>query len=230
MKITEQQIQQLYTFTALHYVEFYDVQTELVDHLANGIEAQWKENPKLKFEDALRIEFKKFGVYGFSDVVEQKRAALSKHYRKLVWKFTKTYFKFPKIIATLFSIWLLFKSLTLIENKNYIVVPVVIFLLVFNFYYLFKAKRETKLMKKKTGKNWLFLHVTSQMGGIIHIFNLGIYIPHFFGANQSWSLTKYLVFSAGAVLYFIVFYVAVNIVSPQLNKTVEKQFPEHKFI
>ena len=38
MKLTEEQIQQLYKFTRQHYVEHYDVQTELVDHLANDIE------------------------------------------------------------------------------------------------------------------------------------------------------------------------------------------------
>ena len=69
MKISKEQIDRLYEFTRQHYVEYYDLQTELVDHLANSIESQWQENPKLTFEDALKIEFKKFGVFGFSDVV-----------------------------------------------------------------------------------------------------------------------------------------------------------------
>jgi hypothetical protein len=33
-----------------------------VDHLANAIETQWQENPKLSFNEALNKEFKKFGV------------------------------------------------------------------------------------------------------------------------------------------------------------------------
>ena len=41
MKLTKEQIQQLYKFTRQHYVEYYDVQTELVDHLANDIEQIW---------------------------------------------------------------------------------------------------------------------------------------------------------------------------------------------
>ena len=40
MKLTPQQIEQLYQFTRQHYVEWYDLQTELVDHLANSIETQ----------------------------------------------------------------------------------------------------------------------------------------------------------------------------------------------
>ncbi len=56
-KITEQEINQIFYFTKKHYVEFYDVQVELVDHLANAIEDQWKENSNISFEDALQIEF-----------------------------------------------------------------------------------------------------------------------------------------------------------------------------
>jgi hypothetical protein len=47
MKLSSTQIEKLYAFTRQHYVEYYDLQTELVDHLANAIEAQWEENPGL---------------------------------------------------------------------------------------------------------------------------------------------------------------------------------------
>lgn len=36
--LSKEDIQNLYTFTRQHYVEHYDLQTELVDHLANDIE------------------------------------------------------------------------------------------------------------------------------------------------------------------------------------------------
>ncbi|WP_321539727.1 hypothetical protein [Flavobacterium piscinae] len=74
LKVNQEQIDRLYRFTREHFVEHYDLQTELVDHLSNAIEEQWKENPKLSFEDALQKEFKKFGVFGFMDVVEQRQA------------------------------------------------------------------------------------------------------------------------------------------------------------
>lgn len=38
MKLSAQQIDQLYAFTRQHFVEWYDLQSELVDHLANAIE------------------------------------------------------------------------------------------------------------------------------------------------------------------------------------------------
>lgn len=47
MKLNESQIEELYDFTRKHFVEYYDLQIELVDHLANGIESKWQENPCL---------------------------------------------------------------------------------------------------------------------------------------------------------------------------------------
>ena len=78
MKLTPEQIQQLYKFTREHFVEHYDVQTELVDHLANDIEQIWETQPNLSFEDARTISFKKFGVFGFMDVVGERAKALNK--------------------------------------------------------------------------------------------------------------------------------------------------------
>ena len=42
MELTKNQIDELYKFTRKHYVYHYDVQSELVDHLANDIENIWQ--------------------------------------------------------------------------------------------------------------------------------------------------------------------------------------------
>jgi hypothetical protein len=51
MQLTTSQIDKLFTFTPA-FVEYYDLQSELVDHLANSIEAQWEQFPKRTFEEA----------------------------------------------------------------------------------------------------------------------------------------------------------------------------------
>ena len=101
MKLTEIQIESLYKFTRQHYVEYYDVQVELVDHLANDIEKIWEENPKISFEEARDKSFKKFGVFGFMNVVESKEAQMTKKYFKLVLKFAKEWLSLPKIVLTI---------------------------------------------------------------------------------------------------------------------------------
>ncbi len=84
MKLTENQIEELYKFTRKHYVDHYDVQTELVDHLANDIEEIWEENPNLSFEQARDKSFKKFGIFGFMDVVEAKQKQMNKRYWTII--------------------------------------------------------------------------------------------------------------------------------------------------
>ena len=134
MKLTTEQINQLYTFTRQHYVEWYDLQTELVDHLANAIEEQWQENPKLSFNEALQNEFKKFGVFGFMDVVEGKQRFLQKKYNQIVWTIVKTFFTLPKIMGTIGATGLLF---LLLKSSQYNGDWVLLFyglLVVFAFY------------------------------------------------------------------------------------------------
>ena len=72
MKLSNEHITQLFKFTRTHYVEWYDLQTELVDHLANDIETIWEENPNLTFDQAKRKAFKKFGIFGFGELIEKK--------------------------------------------------------------------------------------------------------------------------------------------------------------
>ena len=137
MKLTPEQIDRLYQFTRQHYVEWYDLQTELVDHLANSIEAQWQENPKISFEDALQIEFKKFGIFGFMDVVEKRQAALNKRYNKIVWQHFKAFFTIPKIVITLFSFFLMFFIFRNYSNSENLILILFFFFLFFFFFFLF---------------------------------------------------------------------------------------------
>ncbi len=117
MKLIPEQIDQLYTFTRQHYVEWYDLQSELVDHLANAIETELEENPKLTFDEALSKEFQKFGVFGFMDVIEEKRKSLGKKYNLIIWHHFKAFFRIPKIILTASTIGIVYMILKQIEEQ-----------------------------------------------------------------------------------------------------------------
>ena len=108
-QLTTQQIDALFAFTKKHLVEHYDVQVELVDHLANAIEAQWAENSTISFEDALQKEYKNFGVFGFSGLVDQKKAALQNHYWKLIKKEFVSFFSIPKIVLSVVLFYIVFQ-------------------------------------------------------------------------------------------------------------------------
>ena len=225
-RVDKAQIQTLYAFTRQHYVEWYDVQTELVDHLANGIEEQWQENPDLTFDEALKNEFKKFGVFGFMEIVENKTKALEKYYRIEVWKCLKEYFRLPKIIVTLFSVWAVHEILQASDNKEYMVVFLIAGVLCYYVFYLIKESIKFKKTQKQTGKKWLFENVIVQLGGFIHLLNIGIYMP-IINFDREWDPLALWSFSICLVIYVLLLYVSIKVVSPKLRQKLSKEHPEY---
>lgn len=230
MRLSQLQIQQLYTFTQKHYVEWYDVQTELVDHLANGIEEHLKQNPNATFDSALNSEFKKFGIMGFSDVIEEKTKALNKRYRKLVWKYFKDFFRLPKIILTLFLIWVYYVALHNVENRFVIIIPTFIILFTIPLYYFRVRIKSMKRIKKQTGKKWLFDNATLQLGGLNSILNIGVYCSIIFDSKLQWNTLQELICSVLIISFALALYISIFIVSPKLRIEAAKQHPEYKFI
>ncbi|MFP4844609.1 hypothetical protein [Winogradskyella sp. PE311] len=231
MKLAEPQINQLYTFTQKHYVDWYDVQTELVDHLANGIEEQLEQNPNTTFESALNSEFKKFGIMGFNDVIEEKTKALNKYYRKLVWTYFKDFFKLPKIILTLFSVWCYYNLLLIIENRFLFLLITCVVLVVVPIWFFYNQAKRVKYLKKQTGKKWLFESTVMQLGGLSQIFNIGIYASVILDVERrTLSTTALIIFSLVIVLFALVLYISIFIVAPKLRKAMAKQHPEYKIV
>ena len=227
--LTENQIQELYLFTQRHYIEWYDVQTELVDHLANGIENLWRSNSDLSFDDALKIEFTKFGIFGFSDFMEQKTNALDKYYRKQVWLYLKEYFDLPKIIGTLFFVWGLYKTIHYMGNKLYITVSFVVLTFIGFGLFLKKTKRAIKIRETETGKKWLFENSLIQLGGIGHFMNIGIWIQIIFDPKRQWSVTSEKLLSGGIIFYILLLYVSVIVVPKKLKQKMSKQYRAYSF-
>lgn len=173
MKLTPEQVNRLYQFTRLHYVEWYDLQTELVDHLANAIEAQWQEHPKLSFEEALQKEFKKFGVFGFMDVVEKRQAALNKKYNGIIWKHFKAFFTIPKIILTTILVGLTYFLLNIALYKaDVVLVAFGIIILSFYFFIIYFANKNKKA-NAATHKKWLLKEIILGRSSIVGM----IYLP-----------------------------------------------------
>jgi hypothetical protein len=96
MKLNTQQIQDLFHFTKRHYVEYYDVQVEIVDHLASAIEVKFESNPNQVFEQVLDDVYQSFGPMGLSRFIDSMQ---EKVYNKRVKNFYKvfwSYFKLPQ--------------------------------------------------------------------------------------------------------------------------------------
>ena len=235
MKLTPQHIQQLYKFTKQHYVEYYDLQTELVDHLANGIEQQWLENETITFEEALRIEFKKYGIFGFTDLVTERQTAMGKTYYKLVFKLVKQYFTFPKLMQTLFFALVLFLTLKYMSYPQYVVLTLLIIILGFIYSRTFKWRRTVNTRKKEKQKIWMYEEIVYSCGSSLGVFQLLIQITiHIFPSYRSDRILESEMGIVFATIFVVVFavlgYVLTVEIPKNAKKYIAKAHPEYNII
>ncbi|AXT18556.1 hypothetical protein D7030_07075 [Flavobacteriaceae bacterium AU392] len=229
MKLTKQQIENLYGFTRQHYVEHYDLQTELVDHLANDIESILEETPDLSFELARDKSFKKFGVFGFMDVISEKTNALNKYYWRLIWKEFISFFKLPKLVLTGFLIWIIYLLFNNIENKMFVFIPLLILIITVPSINSYLEHRKMKKREQITGKKWLMDSILIRFGGLVHVFNLVLQILITF-IDNSWTTPYILIFSVVIAFLLIALFIAVKIISPNLQEKLAKEQSEYLFL
>lgn len=162
--LTDTQINELFAFCKRHYVHYYDVQVELVDHLANAIEEKINANPSLSFEKALDEVYKTFGYKGFAGIVSAKTTAINKQYRKLRYKLFFEYFTWPKAMFTLMLFFSLLTLKVLIPTEfHYELIGILgIAFLIFEGFFDNKAKKffkkqNQRLLLTEVGVNKFFL-------------------------------------------------------------------------
>ena len=229
IKLTPQQIQELYKFTRKHYVEHYDMQTELVDHLANDIEQIWQEKPTLSFEDARTISFKKFGVFGFMDVYGARQGALQKKYMKILWQHAKAWFRLPKIIATIAFFYFFYVGL--IEYGDSFALSIIGVVIVFGLVKHILLLRKVKKRQKLSGKKWLLEDIVFKGlflgGGIIgiNLFNIiNILSPEVY--NVFWAIFYAAIFT----IMVVYVYISVEVLPKKAEELLIENYPEYKLV
>lgn len=230
MKLTKNHISELYTFTRKHYVYHYDVQSELVDHLANDIEQIWVSQPHLSFQEACDKSFNKFGIFGFMDIIDAKQNQMNKHYRSIMWRFFKEWFTLPKVTTTIvvfFSIFFFLK----IQFSEYILLGTLFIFVVFDLINQFKNRKIQKQKKEKKEKIFLLEAMIGDTKGgftgitIINLFNF-VNLSHinFSSLEIRWSI----IVSLTATLLCILFYVINYIIPQKAEELLEETYSEYK--
>ncbi len=162
-QITPYETKKLFHFCHQHFVYHYDVQVELVDHLASSIENQWEQDSEISFEKALHNSFKGFGITGFSKVKVEKEKALRKKYNRLLWKYLLEFYRLPKIIMTFAFTLVLFTLLKAVDNTLWILVPYFVALTLAISYYYYKFFPNKYKIETKPGKSFMLLNQLKQV-------------------------------------------------------------------
>jgi len=227
MKLTLEQIQQLFKFTRQHYVEYYDVQTELVDHLANDIEQIWQEQPKLSFEQVRDMSFKKFGVFGFMDVVGERAKALNKKYWKMVWEIFKQFFNIPQIVISI-TIFLAFLIGFQMFPSKYFFLSISIGGIIILGFKLYLLNKEKKKRFKETNKKWLLEEYVFNLGGSIAFVNLFIQMVNL--SPETVSNIVMVLASFILTSFILLIYITSFILPSKVEEILENQYPEYKMV
>ncbi|NEW80466.1 MAG: hypothetical protein GZ086_13810 [Gelidibacter sp.] len=229
MKLTKEQIQQLYTFTRQHFVEHFDVQTELVDHLANDIEQIWQEQPNLSFENARDISFKKFGVFGFMGVVEASAKALNKKYWKLVLGIFKDYFKLPQLLAVFLIFATIYTSFLFVPNHRWIYMFLGFGIAAFLLVRLIQLQKLKKQRLKTTNKKWLLEEYILNAGNIGAFAYIIFQIPIQLKVQLTSTLSIILV-ALFFTCYIMLTYIITFVLPLKVEEVLIKQYPEYQLV
>lgn len=234
MALTQDQITQLFTFTRTHFVEHYDLQTELVDHLANGIEQTQQVSPSLSFQEALQLEFKKFGVCGFNDVVEERRKAMAKRYRQIIWRFFKEWFQLPRILTTLALFLSLFVIMVGLNNTGleiYMFFGLLAAILIIPLMFLVLTRKNRELNRVRGGKKWMLSEFIYGLGQITQISNIAWQIGfHIVNGNEAiMGLIAFDIGFAAIMTVLVVFnYVILKIIPAKAEELLAETYPEYQ--
>lgn len=233
-KISSEQISKLYAFVKQHYVPYYDLQTELVDHLANSIENQWKDTPNKSFEDALQASFKTFGIFGFTDLLDKRQAVMIKKYGKLVLKLLKEYVTLPKIALTLLMVLILYMTITFVPYKVDFVYSVLFLIWGVVMVMFLRNKFIQRKRIKSSEKRWLFQEVIDNYS----MFSIGLlYFPQFYsfgGADnmEEWIQIPVIAFVWASVI--TVFILLAHIITCEIPKKakmyIAQEHPEYNIV
>ncbi len=232
MIVSPDHIHKLYAFTKAHFVTHYDVQTELVDHLANGIENQWKENKNLTFEEALNFEFNKFGIFGFQGVIAQKQNAMSKRYRAILWRFFREWFQWPKIIRLIISVLGVFTVLRVLnkyETKPTVIVAAITLFFCGLLGYLFRTRAARKHKMEKEGRIYMLGEMIYSFGNsffvILLFMNIGNTLSAF-APSIFYSVIFDVVCSVVVVGVSVLLYVGLQVLPARADALLSETYPE----
>jgi hypothetical protein len=225
-KLSPEQIEELHEYCYFRSVIHYDVQVEIVDHLASSIEKVWETKPELPFDEAMYMVGEQFGGdLGFETIKKEKEKALRKKYWHLLWKFAGEYYKFPKIMITLMLTLIIYTAIYFSENDQWIIVSLVVLSFASSLYY--RHYYFPKFIKIKTTKEYSFLLTKISLDGLLSLpMGFAGLIAVIVQQKFHFSTIVGIVFSVFISLYTVLLYGDYFIISKKIREHFEEQFPQ----
>ena len=120
-KIGPEELAYLHAYCKKKDIIYIDLRIELVDHLAELIQARWAEHPSQDFRTAFHNVYKSFGIFGFMEIAEQHQTSMQKRYWRGIWEFFRSWLTPPKVLATGSVFGLIYLLVSKVEGANNVV-------------------------------------------------------------------------------------------------------------
>ena len=134
-KITNEEIKLLDEFCRKKDVIYVDLRLEMIDHLADSMEELWLENPQLSFQKALLTVYKRFGIFGFLDVVGEHHNKMTKRYLRLFWKTVLEVIAWPRIVGFVLFTLALYQSMEMFYTMRLVGLGILVLVSVVGIYF-----------------------------------------------------------------------------------------------
>lgn len=222
--LTKMEIDQLFDFVRKKYVRYIDVQYEIVDHLASGIEEQMIEDEHISFEEALQNEYAKFPITGFSNWVTEKEKSLSKYWRKKLFSEFRRYLSYPRIMLT---IAILLSCFTVILTIPYGFQMLFVSAFIYEVYAIFKRRDAYDFLKIEKQNDILLLNTYNIFGGSFTAFYIGILSGNWMDALYQSHLETYKALVVGLIMTVIVLWThsSIHHFPKLLLKEIQTKYP-----
>lgn len=191
-RLSSEEIENLYAFCYEHDVDEFEIQAELVDHLASDMEQQWQQHPARSFDEALQKAFASFGMRGFSEVVKKRKRAFRRRYRQLFWRFFLSFFQLPRILASGFFLWIVYFALRITGEREVVLYTVESILLASYAWYMFFYYPKRMKLEVVDGNRFLltdYYGVVRSLSWFIYIAfqtSVNVLLQHYRLPGESW--------------------------------------------
>ena len=216
-------------------MHWYDLQIELVDHLANKIEAEMAADKAISFERAQGNVYASFGIFGFAKIVREKEEALRKAYKKLLWQEIGKQFTWPNLIRSLAILGLIFTVVFQFSILKHANATLVLYCIDIGFNGRFSVikinwnfLRKSKKKKISTKKNLMILQnlPAFSVSSIIYFqFMIMRYNKVLFTANENLT-TGYKISFSILVFVGILIYISAKSISRGILFKAKQMYPE----
>jgi len=219
--LTKEQIDYLFEFCQTKGVAYYDVQVELVDHLANAIEKELAEHSDWPFQKALDVVFVSFGHVNFKPLVRERLKAFQAYSWRLWGALFKEQLRWPAMWAVFGLFLFAYRMLSMRYQDlsfNICIGSAIVILFV-----IFADNYRLKRLEKRKGKSLLVTNLTGLPSLVAYLNIAVIYV----NLRIPGHVTGLNILLAGTVnfAYFFVC-VAYYRTVKQLEKQVKRDYPE----